>query len=163
MIDINQKLSEHFTLAELVHSTTAESRNIKNVPDIDSLNNLKFLVKNVLEPLRIKYGKPIIVSSGYRCIQLNRVIGGAANSQHTSGKAADIHSSSDSLSDNRELFRTILSSGIEFDQLIWEFGNETEPDWIHISYDWKHGNRKQILKATKVNGKTHYRPLIVKL
>lgn len=130
------KLSENFTLEELTHSNTAILNNIENIPNKEEIENLKELCENVLQPIRDKYGKPIYINSGYRCPTLNRKVGGVSNSQHTLGKAADIHSD-----DNKELWDLITSMDLEYDQLI----DESNLSWIHISYN-KGKNRKQILK-----------------
>ena len=114
---------------------------------------MKALVESVLQPARDKFKKPIIIASGYRCKELNRLIGGATNSQHMTGQAADIKASDPD--ENGELFKLIRKEIKDFDQLIWEFGDEDNPAWIHISFS-KTRNRKQVLKAYKLHGKTHY-------
>ena len=135
------RLSDNFTLEEMVRSTTAEAKGIKNIPSQDEIENLKELAVNVLQPIRDKYGKPIYINSGYRCPQLNRAVGGVNNSQHLCqrGAAADIRSE-----DNKELWDLIVgmvdNKEIEVDQLI----DESNLSWIHISYN-KGKNRKQIL------------------
>ena len=151
----NTMLSPHFSLHELTSSATARRYGIDNTPNDVQTANLVLLCQKVLEPIRIKYGKPIVVSSGFRCTALNRKVGGASTSQHVSGQAADIHSVSDTLADNKALYDLIVKSGIVFDQLIYEYGNSTGPDWIHISFNGK-GNRMQKLKASKANSKTVY-------
>ena len=151
----NTMLSPHFSLHELTNSATAKRYGINNTPNDAQTANLVLLCQKVLEPIRVKYGKPIVVSSGFRCAALNRKVGGASTSQHVSGQAADIHSVSDTLADNKALYDLIVKSGIVFDQLIYEYGNSTGPDWIHISFNGK-GNRRQKLKASKVNSKTVY-------
>lgn len=130
------KLSKNFTVNELTYSDTAARLGIDNTPDADSLENLQFLVDNVLQPLRDMYGRPIVVNSGYRCPELNKAVGGAKNSQHMTGQAADI--TGGSKSENKHLFNLVLDS--DFDQLI----DEKNYSWIHISYN-KNRNRHQIL------------------
>ena len=137
-------LSKNFTLHELVRTSAP----IPNVPNKEEIANLKELVVNVLQPAREIYGKPITVTSGFRSKAVNAHVGGALNSQHTKGEAVDI-----TCDDNSELFDIIRQ--LDFDQLIWEFGNDIQPKWIHVSYK-KSGNRKEILKAKKINGKTIY-------
>lgn len=141
------KLSEHFTLEEMTYSETAIRRGIDNTPDETCVNNLKSLCENVLEPLRTKLGKPLKITSGYRCRQLNSFIGGSANSQHQYGCAADIQVKGMT---SKELFDFVRANKIKFDQCIEEFGS-----WVHISFT--SNNRKESLIATKdENGKTKY-------
>ena len=126
-------LTKHFTLEELTKSATAVRLGIENRPTSIHTGNLLDLCQKILEPIRLMYGKPIIVSSGYRCIELNKIVGGSATSQHCLGEAADIHSLSDTKADNEELWNLIVAmiqnKNIEVGQLI----NEYEYDWIHIS------------------------------
>lgn len=125
--------SEHFTLEELTRSVTAKNRRIDNSPSAEVINNLAILAKTVLEPLRKKYGKPIVVSSGYRSEKLNRIVGGSKTSQHVRGQAADITSLTDSQKDNKELFelaKSMVENGeIKVGQLIDEY----DYNWVHIS------------------------------
>jgi hypothetical protein len=131
---------KYFTMTELTSSATAKRKGIDNTPDAKAKAALSALVANVLDPLREKYGKPIVVSSGYRCPKLNKAVGGVARSQHTKGEAADIRCVSDSRAENKRLFDLIVASGLPFDQLIDEYGY----DWVHVSF--KDGaNRRQIL------------------
>jgi zinc D-Ala-D-Ala carboxypeptidase len=138
------QLSKNFTLHELVRTNAP----IPNVPSTAEIDNLKELVVNVLQPAREIYGKPITITSGFRSKEVNAHVGGATNSQHVKGEAVDI-----TCADNSELFDIIRQ--LDFDQLIWEFGNDIQPKWLHVSYK-KSGNRREILKAKKVNGKTIY-------
>lgn len=129
-----------FTLRELTKSDTAIRKGIKNVPSKLEENNLIALVENILDPLREAYGKPIIVTSGYRCEELNRLIGGSKTSQHRSGQAVDIRTIIDTPEENKKLYDLIIKLNLPFDQLI----DEHNFDWVHVSYSPKH--RKQILK-----------------
>ena len=129
-----------FALKEFVKSNTAVRLGIDNNPSEDVKKNIELLVEKILDPLREKFGKPIIVTSGYRCKELNKAVGGAAKSQHMSGEAADIRSVEDSKSANKELFNLIIKLGLPFDQLI----NEHDYDWVHVSYGKR--NRRMILK-----------------
>jgi len=144
------KLSENFTLAELTKSSTATRLGIDNSPNPEQLENLVELCHKVLQPLREAIG-PINISSGLRVPALNKAIGGSATSQHCAinGAAADID-----IADNKKAF-DYIKDNIEFDQLIWEFGNDKQPDWVHVSYRLDN-NRGQILRAVKKNGKTAY-------
>lgn len=131
---------KYFTMTELTSSATAKRKGIDNTPDAKAKAALSALVANVLDPLREKYGKPIVVSSGYRSPKLNKAVGGVARSQHTKGEAADIRCVSDSRAENKRLFDLIVASGFPFDQLIDEYNY----DWVHVSF--KDGaNRRQIL------------------
>ena len=129
-----------FALKEFVKSNTAARLGINNNPSEDVKKNIELLVEKILDPLREKFGKPIIVTSGYRCKELNKAVRGAAKSQHMSGEAADIRTVEDSKSANKELFNLIIELGLPFDQLI----NEHDYDWVHVSYGKR--NRRMILK-----------------
>lgn len=128
---------KYFTIAELCKSDTAVRKNIDNSPTSEIINNLKQLVKYVLDPLREKYGKPIRVNGAYRCPELNKAVGGSNTSQHMTGQAADITVGSPD--NNKKLFNLIIEMNLPFDQLI----DEKNFRWIHVSYSNKH--RKQIL------------------
>lgn len=136
------KVTEHFTLEEFIRSNTATRLKIANLPNKAQIANILELCRNVLEPIRERYGKPIIVTSGYRCPELNKAVGGVATSEHMQGMAADIRSSSDTRADNKKLWNICIEvlKGREFGQLI----NEHNYDWIHVSFN-KNRNRKQIL------------------
>ena len=131
---------KYFTLNELTASSTAKRKGIDNTPDATVRANLTALVANILDPLREAYGKPIVVSSGYRSPKLNKAVGGAAKSQHVTGQAADIHTLSDTPADNKKLFDLIQSLKLPFDQLI----NEYNFNWVHVSFSPR--NRRQVLK-----------------
>ena len=129
----------YFTPDELIHSDTADRLCIDNTPTGDAIDNLDRLVTNVLDKLRDGWGRPIIVTSGYRCKELNAAVGGTRNSQHLKGQAADI------VSDDFDEFRRFVRrwcKDIEFDQCIFEHSGCKE--WIHISYV-EGGNRRQII------------------
>ena len=132
-------MGKYFSIAELTKSSTAIKKKINNTPTKEVENNLNQLIDNILDPLREAWGQPIIVGSGYRCEALNKAVGGAANSQHKLGQAADIHTKSDSVEDNKKLFELIKQLKLPFDQLI----NEYNYNWIHVSYSPR--NRRQIL------------------
>jgi hypothetical protein len=149
------KVSEHFALAEFTRSESAKRHGVSNEPTPEHLENLKVLCEKVLEPIRVKFG-PINISSGYRSKALNHYIGGSLNSQHCEAKAADIDMDGMNSVSNTEIFNYIKDS-LDFDQMIWEFGDNNKPDWVHVSYNGAK-NRKQILRALKVNGKTVYAP-----
>jgi zinc D-Ala-D-Ala carboxypeptidase len=142
------KLSEHFSLEEMLRSESAIRHDIPNVPENDEIIiNLKLLCENSLEPLRAMIGKSIHVLSGYRNLEVNKLVGGAKTSQHLKGQAVDFVIPGMNL---KSLFE-FTKRNIIFDQLIYEFDS-----WIHISYSNK-GNRKQSLIATKEKNKTVYK------
>ena len=149
------KLSEHFALAEFTRSESAKRHGVSNEPTPEHLDNIKLLCEKVLEPIRVKFG-PLNISSGYRSKALNHYIGGALKSQHCEGKAADIDQDGMGGATNKEIFDFIKDT-LDFDQLIFEFGTKDAPDWVHVSYNGAN-NRKQILRALKVNNKTVYAP-----
>jgi hypothetical protein len=146
-------ISKHITLKEATYSATGEAKKIDNSPTAEHLANMKLLAEKVFEPVREWYGKPIKINSFYRSKALNLAIPGSSlTSQHSFGQAMDM----DTAADNKKLFNYIREN-LDWDQLIWEFGTNENPDWVHVSYKAT-GNRKQILKAKKVNGKSVYEP-----
>ena len=136
------KLSGHFSLAELTKSQTATRKGIDNKPTLDHIENLTELCTQVLEPTRRNFGKPMVISSGYRSEELCEAIGSSKNSQHAKGEAADFEMFG---VDNKELAKYIKNN-LVFDQLILEFYNPDDPSsgWVHCSYS-KEENRKQSL------------------
>lgn len=151
------QLSEHVSLAEFCHSDTAKRRGINNnITDPVHLASAKLLCEKIFEPLRKHFGVPIHVSSGYRSIALNRAIRGSASSQHCRGEAFDLDADRYGRITNKQIFDYIRQH-LEWDQMIWEFGNESNPDWVHVSYKAK-GNRKQIIRAIKEGRSTEYIP-----
>ena len=150
------QLSKNLVLAEVMRSETAKRKGISNMPTPEHIENFKKLAENVFQPIRDHFAKPIHISSGYRSAALNKAIGGAASSQHCSGEAIDIDMDGTDIT-NAEVFNYIKEN-LEFDQLIWEFGTDTNPDWVHVSYESTGKQRKQILKAVKKNGATVYKP-----
>jgi hypothetical protein len=150
------KLSAHFALSEFTRSESAKREGLDNTPTAEHLQNLKTLCEKVLEPIRLRFGS-INISSGYRGKMLNHFIGGSVSSDHCLGRAADIDMDDSGTGvTNTEVFNYIKDN-LDYDQLIWEFGTKEKPDWVHVGYRGKE-NRKQTLRATKVNGKSHYSP-----
>lgn len=128
-----------FTIKELTKSDIAKRNKINNIPNKQEEQNLVSLVDNILDPLREAYGKPIIVTSGFRCERLNNLVKGSNISQHKYGQAADIRTLEDTKEENKKLFDLIINLNLPFDQLIDEY----DYDWIHVSYSPR--NRRQIL------------------
>jgi hypothetical protein len=147
------QLSKNLALAEVMRSETAKRKGISNMPTPEHIENFKLLAEKVFQPIREHFGVPIHISSGYRSKALNTAVGGSLSSQHCSGEAIDIDMDGTSVT-NAQIFEYIKEN-ITFDQMIWEFGTDTNPDWVHVSYKAK-GNRGQILKAKKINGSTVY-------
>jgi len=146
------QISKHLTLDELTYSATAIKLGIVNVPNQLQTENLKTLALKVFEPVREHFGVPIHISSGYRIMNLNQALNGSITSQHCKGEAIDIDMKGDKVS-NAQIFHWIKDN-LKYDQLIWEFGDKKNPDWVHVSYTKE--NRQQTLRAVKVNGKTQY-------
>lgn len=135
-------MAKFFTVKELTKSTTAQRKGINNIPSKEQEQNLIALIENILDPLREAYGRPIIVTSGYRCPALNKAIGGAKSSQHMAGQAADIRTIEDTVAENKKLFDLVQKLKLPFDQLI----DEHNFDWVHVSYSDR--NRREV-KAIK--------------
>jgi len=149
-------LSKNLSLAEVTKSLTAKRLGIDNTPDEWTTENLRQLAINVFQPLRSAFGTPIYVSSGYRSAELNTAIGGSGRSQHVEGRALDLDADVYGGCTNAQIFNWIKEN-LEFDQLIWEFGDDDNPDWVHVSYVYDGLNRKRCLKACRDdNGKTYY-------
>lgn len=153
------KISEHLDLAEVIRSETAKRHGISNMPTSEHIENFKKLAENVFEKVRNHFRCPIHISSGYRSKELNACTPGAsATSQHSTGEAIDIDMDGSSNGVTNKMVFDYIKDNVEFDQLIWEFGTDSNPDWCHVSYESTGKQRKQILRATKVNGKTTYSP-----
>ena len=149
------KISKHLTLEECTRSATADKLGIvNNNPNQSIIENMQLLAEKVFEPIREHFKTPIHVSSMYRGLNLNQAIKGSITSQHCSGQAMDIDMDSKGKPTNKDIF-DFIKKNLEFDQMIWEFGNDKQPDWVHVSYT-SSKNRKQILKAKKINGRTTY-------
>jgi len=149
------KISDHISYKEAVKSNTALRLNIKNEPDDYQVTNMVGIAHNVFEPLREYVGGPIKINSMFRCEELNRAIGGSSRSQHCEGRAIDLDDTF-GYKTNAEMFEYIRKN-LSFDQLIWEFGDDNNPAWVHVSYISKDENRGRVMRAEKINGKTQYR------
>jgi len=155
------QLSKDYTLEDFTYSQTAIKKGIDNTPAPEHIENIVALVERVTQPVANYLKQPLRISSGYRSPKLNEIIGGAVKvvsgkkipvSQHCRGEANDLVCKGR----NAEVFRYIKNN-LEFDQLIWEFGSDSEPAWVHVSYSLKK-NRKQVLKTQIVYGKTKFVP-----
>lgn len=143
-----ERISEHISYSEAIKSQTASRKGITNIPSEEHLKAMKLVAEKVFEPVRKAIGRPITISSFYRSYGLNKEIGGAISSQHCKGEAIDL----DTDNFNADIFYWIKNN-LVFDQLLWEYGDTQSPDWVHVSYKVG-GNRKEILRVYKKNGKT---------
>jgi len=149
-----EKISKHISYKEAVKSNTAMRLNIDNTPGAYEITNMNGIAHNIFEPLREWVGGPIKINSFFRCAELNKAIGGSSKSQHCQGRAVDIDDTYGHKT-NAEMYEWIKEN-LDFDQMIWEFGTEKNPDWVHISYVSPNENRNRCLKAERVNGKAVY-------
>ena len=147
-------ISKHISYKEGVHSNTAIRRGIDNTPTDDQLYFMEIVAEKVFEPLRKWVGGPIKINSFYRCPELNTAIGGSATSQHCKGQAMDIDDTFGKAT-NAEMYN-FIKEHLDFDQMIWEFGDDDNPAWVHVSYVSPEKNRNRCLKAYKENSKTKY-------
>jgi hypothetical protein len=150
------QLSKNLALSEVTRSETAKRRGISNMPTPEHIENFKKLAENVFQPIRDHFGKPIRISSGYRSKALNTAVGGSLSSQHCTGEAIDIDMDGTDIT-NAQIFH-FIKDNLNFDQMIWEFGTDTNPDWVHVSYESTGKQRKQILVAKRSGSKTVYVP-----
>ena len=150
------KLSKNLSLKEAIKSNTATRLGISNMPEQWEINNLRAVAENVFQPVRDHFGVPIGVSSGYRSKALNKAIGGSKYSQHMIGEALDIDADIYGGVTNAEIFNYIKNN-LEWDQMIWEFGDDDEPNWIHVSYKEAGRNRKQLKRAYRDEKGVYYK------
>jgi len=157
------QISKHISFREAVHSATAKRRGINNTPNDNQLDNMYKVADFIFEPLRMYVGGAIKITSFFRSQELNAAIGGAyklvdgkkiQSSQHCKGQAIDIDDVFGHKT-NFEMFEYIREN-LDFDQLIYEFGTNDNPDWVHVSYVSKKENRNRVLRAIRENGKTRY-------
>ena len=148
-------ISKHISDKEGVYSITAIRKGLDNIPNQFELSNMKEIAEQIFEPLRKWVGGPIRINSFYRSKALNKAIGGSTTSQHCKGQAMDIDDVYGHKT-NAEMYEWIKEN-LNFDQMIWEFGDDKNPNWIHISYVNEIDNRNRRLKAYKENGKTKYK------
>ena len=147
-------ISKHISYKEGVYSRTALRRGIKNNPNAEQMENMITIAEEVFEPLRMWVGGPIKINSFFRSPELNKAIGGSGKSQHCHGQAIDVDDTFGKMS-NAEMYE-FIKENLDFDQIIWEFGDDDNPDWVHVSYVSAEENRKRCLKAYKEKGKTRY-------
>lgn len=148
-------ISKHVSYKEGVYSRTALRLGIENIPSDEHLSTMKVTAEKIFEPLRNHVGGPIKINSFYRGPKLNKAIGGARKSQHMAGQAMDIDDTLGNMS-NADMYHWIKNN-LNFDQLIWEFGTDKNPNWLHVSYVNDEDNRNRCLEAYKSNGKTKYK------
>jgi len=150
------KISDHITYAEAIHSNTAKRRGIDNTPNPTQVETMKITAEKIFEPLRNWVGGPIKVNSFFRSPELNTAIGGSKTSQHCKGQAVDIDDVF-GYKTNAEMYNWVKEN-LNFDQMIWEFGTDMNPNWVHISYVSDEDNRNRCLKAYKDEyNKTKYK------
>ena len=148
-------ISKHISYKEGVYSNTAIRRGINNDPNDEQLENMELIAEEVFEPLRVWVGGPIKINSFFRSPELNTAIGGSGKSQHCKGQAIDIDDTFGKAT-NAEMYHWIKEN-LNFDQMIWEFGDDDNPAWVHISYVSPKENRNRCLLAYKENKKTKYK------
>jgi hypothetical protein len=155
-METSQKICKYLTLGEVVRSESAKRNGISNLPTNEHLENLKALGENIFDKVREHFGCPIGISSGYRSEALNRTIKGSSiKSQHCSGEAIDIDADIHGKITNADIFN-FIKLNLNFDQLIYEYGTDSQPDWVHVSYKKNGGNRKSVLRCKQVNGQPSY-------
>lgn len=149
-------ISKHVSKKEGTFSNTATRRGIDNTPGSEELQSMELIAEKIFEPLRKAANGPIKINSFYRSVELNKAIGGSSKSQHCQGRAIDVDDVHGYMS-NKEMYNYIKNN-LDFDQLIWEFGTEDNPDWVHVSYVDVDNNRRRCLQAYKDdNNKTCYK------
>jgi zinc D-Ala-D-Ala carboxypeptidase len=151
------RISKHITYKEATRSVTALRLGIENKPSEYELQNMELIAEKVFEPLREAVNGPIKINSFYRSEELNKAIGGSSRSQHCQGRAIDIDDFYGYVSNSYMYY--YIKDNLDFDQLIWEFGTDTNPDWVHVSYVDSDSNRKRCLLAYKEDGKTKYKDI----
>ena len=149
-VEKRKMLSKHISYKEGVYSITAKRLGLKNEPTEEHLMNMIKLAEKVFEPLREHVGGPVKINSFYRGPELNKAIGGSSSSQHCDGMAMDIDDKYGHMS-NANMFKYIKEN-LDFDQMIWEFGDDDNPDWVHVSYVDEESNRNRCLKAYRTPG-----------
>lgn len=152
-----ENISKHISYAEAIYSATAKRRGITNSPDQVHIDNMMLFAERIFECVREHFAGPIIINSMFRSLTLNNAIGGSSTSQHMSGEAADIRAPWGASYTNADIFNYIKEN-LDFDQLIWEYGNDDQPDWVHVSYHSSSSpmQRSQVLRVKRIEGKPSY-------
>jgi len=148
-------LSKHVSDKEGSYSITALRLGLDNTPGDYEYSNMRLIAEKIFEPLREHVAGPIKINSFYRGPELNKAIGGSSRSQHCQGRAIDIDDTY-GYKTNAQMYKWIKDN-LNFDQMIWEFGNDKNPAWVHVSYVSEDQNRNRCLKAYKEKGKTKYK------
>ena len=149
-----ERFSKHVSWKEGTHSNTALRRGLDNTPNEDQIKCMKDIAEGLFEPLREWVGGPIKINSFFRGEPVNTAIGGSKRSQHMKGQALDLDDTF-GYKTNAEMYHYIKDN-LDFDQLIWEFGDDKNPNWIHVSYVTHRPNRKKLTIAKRIDGKTRY-------
>ena len=149
-----ERISKHVSWKEGTYSRTGERLDLDNTPNEEQLKCMKAIAENIFEPLREWVGGPVKINSFFRGEPVNTAIGGSTRSQHMKGQAIDIDDTFKHKT-NAEMFH-FIKDNLDFDQLIWEFGTDDNPNWVHVSYVTHRDNRKKLTIAKKINGKTKY-------
>tara|TARA_R100000231_G_scaffold6283_3_gene9339 strand:- start:60 stop:521 length:462 start_codon:yes stop_codon:yes gene_type:complete len=149
-----ERISKHVSWKEGTYSRTGERLDLDNTPNEEQLKCMKAIAENIFEPLRKWVGGPIKINSFFRGKPVNTAIGGSTRSQHMKGQAIDIDDTFKHKT-NAEMFH-FIKDNLDFDQLIWEFGTDDNPNWVHVSYVTHRDNRKKLTIAKKINGRTKY-------
>ena len=150
------KLSKNLWLSEVTKSNTAIRRGIDNNPTKLHIANLTYLAEKVFQPIREHFGHPIFVSSGYRSKDLNEAIGGSQKSFHSHGMALDLDMDGKSTITNTDIFN-FIKNNIDYTELIWEFGTEDKPDWVHVAIAKGREQEKKAKIAHREGGRTKYK------
>lgn len=150
-----ENISPHISYKEAIVSATGTRLGIDNTPPTRILAVMMDTAEKLFEPLRRHFGQPMRILSFYRCPALNKAVGGANKSDHMEGRAIDAQGTNGVT--NADIFRYFKENDVPCDKIIWEFGTDTEPDWVHMSYR-EGNNRREFLRARKVKGKTIYEP-----
>ena len=152
------KLSENLSLNEVIKSNIAIRRGIDNNPTQEHLEALEDIADNIFQPIREHFKVSIGITSGYRSRKLNEAVDGSKDSQHSKGEALDLDADMYGKITNKQIFN-FIKDNLVFDQLIWEFGTDNEPNWVHVSFTTRRPNRMIILKAYKSKGKNKYKTI----
>ena len=145
-----QRISKNISYKEGVYSITANRLGLENKPNEKQLANMKTIAEKVFQPLREWVGGPVKINSFFRSPDLNKAIGGSKTSQHCKGQAIDFDDNF-GYKTNAEMFKYIREN-LDYDQMIWEFGDDKNPNWVHVSYVSPEANRQRCLKAYRSPG-----------